>query len=254
MTIDNPVSENLNSTEPVTGGEAGGNCVAVRRGGKQPEAKEQSQIQVNSIRCSRMASLLATGEACAPHNLCLWHLPVNVVQRVLGYGWSGNVLKEVYVSGESCTGKRHRMDVSGAAVRAFIVVMKSGNSDGAKGGREDEMAETHSCHTIWNRLVFSDLEHQRQNHLRECGGRHLWVSPKGRACVALLAKQVRETHLRREVTIQLESRMRENRKSGSEGGVRFKPAFLPLSFRVRIRPLRCRPQTRPSGCLWRRGP
>jgi hypothetical protein len=106
MNIYNPVSANLNATEPVTGGEAEGNCVAVRRGGKQPDAKEQSQTDVNSIRCSRTASLLANGEACAKHNPCLWHPPVKVERGVLGYGWSGNVLKEVYVNGESCTGRR----------------------------------------------------------------------------------------------------------------------------------------------------
>ena len=32
MTIYNPISENLIATEPGTGGEANGNCVAVRRG------------------------------------------------------------------------------------------------------------------------------------------------------------------------------------------------------------------------------
>jgi hypothetical protein len=44
-----PVSESLNATEPVNGGEAEGNCVAVRRGGEQPDAKEQSQTKVNSM-------------------------------------------------------------------------------------------------------------------------------------------------------------------------------------------------------------
>jgi hypothetical protein len=106
MIIYNPVSANLNATEPVTGGEAEGNCVAARRGGKQPDAKEQSQTDVNSIRCSRVASLLENGEACAKHNPCLWHPPVNVVRGVLGHGWSGNVPKEVYVNGESCTDRR----------------------------------------------------------------------------------------------------------------------------------------------------
>ena len=106
MTIYNPVSANLNATEPDTGGEAEGNCVAARRGGKQPEAKEQSQTQVNSIRCARTASLLANGEACAVHDPCLRHPPVNVEQGVLGYGWSGNVLKEIYVNGESYMGKQ----------------------------------------------------------------------------------------------------------------------------------------------------
>jgi hypothetical protein len=106
MIIYNPVSANLNATEPVTGGEAEGNCVVARRGGKQPEAKEQSQTDVNSIRCSRTASLLANGEACAKHNPSLWHPPVNVERGVLGYGWSGNVPKEVYVNGESCMGRQ----------------------------------------------------------------------------------------------------------------------------------------------------
>ena len=63
MTTYNPVSVNLNATEPRNGGEAEGNCVAARRGGKQPDAKEQSQIPVNSIRYLSVASLLANGEA-----------------------------------------------------------------------------------------------------------------------------------------------------------------------------------------------
>jgi hypothetical protein len=126
----------------------------------------------------------------------------------LGYGWSGNVPKEVYVNGESCMGKTAGKSPHRAAVRAFVQARKSGNSDGAKGGREDEMSETQSCHNIWNRLVDSDLERQRKKHLCDCGGRHLWVSPKGRACAVVLAEQSRETHLRREVNIQLESRMR----------------------------------------------
>jgi len=106
MTIYHPVSVNLNATEPVPGGEAEGNCVAVRRGGKQPDAKERSQTEVNSIRCSRTASLLANGEACAEHNLRPWHPPANAERRVLGHGWSGNVPKEIYVNGESWTGRR----------------------------------------------------------------------------------------------------------------------------------------------------
>ena len=106
MNIYDPVSVNLNATEPVTGGEAEGNCVVVRRGGKQLEAKEQSQTQVNSIRYARAASLLANGEACARHNPCLWQPPANAEEGVLGYGWSGNAVKEIYVSGESCMDRR----------------------------------------------------------------------------------------------------------------------------------------------------
>jgi len=93
MTIDKPVSASLTATEPVTGGEAEGNCVAVRRGGEQPDAKEQSQTEVNSIRCSVTASQLASGEACVNHNLSPWHPPVIVAQRVTGHGWSGNAPK-----------------------------------------------------------------------------------------------------------------------------------------------------------------
>jgi hypothetical protein len=40
-----------------------GNCVAERRGGEQPEVNDQSVTQVNSIRPTVVASLLATGEA-----------------------------------------------------------------------------------------------------------------------------------------------------------------------------------------------
>ena len=49
MNAYNPVRENLNSTKPSNGGEAEGNCVVVRRGGKQPDAKEQSQIDRKSV-------------------------------------------------------------------------------------------------------------------------------------------------------------------------------------------------------------
>ena len=79
-----------------------GNCVVVRRGGKQPGAKEQSQTQVNSIRCLSLASLRATGEACAKHDDSPSHPPVMAEQSSLLHGWSEDALKEVYVSGESC--------------------------------------------------------------------------------------------------------------------------------------------------------
>ena len=106
MTIYIPVSANLTATEPDSGGEAEGNCVAVRRGGKQPDAKEQSQTQVNSIQPWHAASLLATGEACAKRNLVLWHRPVIGSTRACMGGWSENASKDVYVSGESCMGRQ----------------------------------------------------------------------------------------------------------------------------------------------------
>ena len=110
MTIYNPVSESLNFFEPVNGGEAEGNCVVARRGGKQPKANERSQIPVNSIRCANVASLLGNGEACAQsRDLNLWHPPVNIELRTFVHGWSGNVRKEVYVNGESCRGRQSWM-------------------------------------------------------------------------------------------------------------------------------------------------
>jgi hypothetical protein len=42
---------------------AGGNCVVARRGGEQPEAKDSSVTQVNSIRPVALASLRVNGEA-----------------------------------------------------------------------------------------------------------------------------------------------------------------------------------------------
>jgi hypothetical protein len=44
-----------------------GNCVAVRRGGEQPEVNDQSVTQVNSIRQVVVASLLGNGEAQMTH-------------------------------------------------------------------------------------------------------------------------------------------------------------------------------------------
>ena len=106
MTTYNPISENLIATEPGNGGEANGNCVAARLGGKQPGAKEQSQTLVNSIRCIRLASLLASGEACAKRDRCPSHPPVKAEQRNLMHGRSENATKEVCVSGESCMSRQ----------------------------------------------------------------------------------------------------------------------------------------------------
>ena len=110
MTTYTPISENLIATEPENGGEANGNCVVVRRGGKQPGAKEQSQTQVNPIRCMSAASLLANGEAFVERNLFVWHPPVIAYNRAVMYGWGGNVAKEVCVSGESSV-ERQRINL-----------------------------------------------------------------------------------------------------------------------------------------------
>ena len=97
-----PVSENLNASEPVNGGEAEGNCVAVRRGGEKPEAKEQSQIPVNSIRRQCAASLLVDSEACAKREPSIRDRPANGDEGAHWCGWSENAPKEICQSGEIC--------------------------------------------------------------------------------------------------------------------------------------------------------
>ena len=101
MTIYNPISVTLKATKPDNGGEAEGNCVAVRRGGEQPKAKKQSQIHVNSIRFMPSASLLAIGEASVKRDPCLLHHLVTAAHGGGMYGWSENASKDVYVNGES---------------------------------------------------------------------------------------------------------------------------------------------------------
>ncbi len=46
-----------------------GNCVFNRKGGEQPETKEQSVTQVNSIRPSLSGSVLVTREPLTSHNV-----------------------------------------------------------------------------------------------------------------------------------------------------------------------------------------
>ena len=133
----NPVSENLTATEPENGGKAEGNCVAVRQGGKQPDAKEQSQTKVNSIRRVSTASLRATGEACAKREPERREGPGSVDTGVDTRGWSGNAAKEICLNGESCPERSRRGNPERrAAVRAAVRAKKSGNADGAKGGRK----------------------------------------------------------------------------------------------------------------------
>jgi len=142
----NPVSENLNATEPGNGGEAEGNCVAARRGGEQPDAKEQSQTQVNPIRRMSVASLLVSGEACAQHEPESRDCPANGDSGADKRGWGGNAPKEVCLSGESCPDRTDGVEpVRRAAVRAAVGATKSSNLDGAKGGRKVNTSSKRNC-------------------------------------------------------------------------------------------------------------
>ena len=131
-------SESLSHPETSNGRAAEGNCVVVRRGGEQPEAELRSQTKVNPIRPSTAASLPGNGEACRMSgNRFLPHPSFTGENRVVGGGWGENAGKVSCGSVESCPGRNPR-ERNRTAVRAAIVVMKRGNSRGAKGGRKVE--------------------------------------------------------------------------------------------------------------------
>jgi hypothetical protein len=135
-------SESLSHPETSYGRAAGGNCVVVRRGGEQPEADLRSQTKVNPIRFTTTASLRVTGEACRMSgNRFPLHPSSTREKRVVVDGWGENAGKVSCGSVESCPGRNPRERVQ-AAVRAAIVVMKRGNSRGAKGGREVERSRS----------------------------------------------------------------------------------------------------------------
>ena len=131
-------SESLSHPETSNGRAAGGNCVVVRRGGEQPEADLRSQTKVNPIRFTTTASLPGNGEACRMDgNRFVPNPSFTGEKRVVVDGWGENAGKVSCGSVESCTGRNPRKR-SRAEVRAAIVVMKRGNSRGAKGGRKVE--------------------------------------------------------------------------------------------------------------------
>jgi hypothetical protein len=78
-------SESLSPPETSNGRAAGGNCVAARRGGEQPEADPRSQTKVNPIRFATAASLRGNGEACRMSgNRFLPHPSSTGEKRVVG--------------------------------------------------------------------------------------------------------------------------------------------------------------------------
>ena len=131
-------SESLSPPETSYGRAAEGNCVAVRRGGEQPEADPQSQIPVNPIRPSTAASLLGNGEACRMSGDRSDRHPSSMVKgRAVVGGWGENAGKVSCGRIESCPGRNPR-ERSRAEVRAAIRAMKRGNARGVKGGRKVE--------------------------------------------------------------------------------------------------------------------
>lgn len=111
---------------------AEGNCVAVMRGGEQPEADSWSGTRVNSIRHPRRASLLARGEACRASDepVTVRGLPILETGR-FGCGWSRNDWKGTWDKWRDRRGWLSR-----GGVRGSIVALKPGNAGGAKGSRK----------------------------------------------------------------------------------------------------------------------
>jgi hypothetical protein len=130
--------ESPSHPETSNGRAAGGNCVAVRRGGEQPEADLRSQTQVNPIRFTTTASLRAIGEACRMSgNRFLPHPSSTGEKRVVVDGWGENAGKVSCGSIEICPGRNPRKR-GRAEVRAVVVAMKRGNARGARDGRKVE--------------------------------------------------------------------------------------------------------------------
>ena len=137
-------SESLIPPEASNGRAAEGNCVAVRRGGEQPEAERQSQTRVNTIRPTDAASLLADGEACPGRgNRDAPQPSSRVWSRASEGGWCGNVVKVPCGSDE--THRIQEPERGPVGVRAAIVAVKPGNAGGAKGGSEVKASSERSC-------------------------------------------------------------------------------------------------------------
>jgi hypothetical protein len=123
------------------------NCVAVRRGGKQPKRTRQTATQVNTIRPQQ------TDEPAIE-----WRSPeVKKSPRLLRRDMEASA-GAVGVVGGGMSGKGSAVntgDLSGqetvrslAGVRAVIVAMKPSNAGGAKGGRKVRRSDVWRGHNI----------------------------------------------------------------------------------------------------------
>ena len=217
-------SESLSRPETSHGRAAGGNRVAARRGGEQPEADPWSRTQVNPIRSATTASLPANGEACRQSGDCLPpHPSLKGEKQVVGDGWGGNAGKVSWWTVESCPGRKPRERLR-AAVRAAIVVRKRGNARGAKGGRERNHKGKQAPSPKRQRLP---MWLERRGHTRPWGSTNPLVVCRAKPGPGGNPEASRRTSapvsgaspVRDEpVNPQLESRVREIRTHGSEGG------------------------------------
>ncbi len=210
-----------------------GNCVVARRGGEQPETEGWSPTKVNSIRHVPRASLLGKGETCraSGESVTVQGLPILETGRSR-CGWSGNDRKGAWDKWRERPGSRRE---GLAAGRAFIVAMKPGNAGGVKGRRKVKTPETVPDQTssIAARLeggsaTMRGLERQRAS--RGHPGNGMLAQARTRwANILVRPLPSGEYH-------QLESRMRETRLSGSEGGAaQLNAPSLPLHSDASLR-------------------
>ena len=155
----NTASESLSLSETCDGEQP--RVTAPPRGGvgSNPEAEPQSRtvisMTVNPIRSAAAASLRRTGEACRnstdniePRNPPEPLIASKTYGGAAGDVWGGNAGKCAWdKNGEPA--RQGRQNGHAPAVRASIVVEKSGNADGAKGRRKAKSGwkpKIRNCH------------------------------------------------------------------------------------------------------------
>ena len=192
---------------------------------------QSTAIQVNTIRRTRLTSLRvkcevvllarATGAVPEPG-----HGGFEAIVSVVG----GSRLERGGACEDGRPAGAGRTEVRPVGVRAAIVAEKPGNAGGAKGGREVESTERGGGQTSRYRLPErarkpeAEARHRRREvdcaHYRkaDAGGRS-WVTLR------------RGASPRKEANCRLESRVREIRTHGSEGGAaQTNASSLPLSY------------------------
>jgi hypothetical protein len=215
------------------------NCVAARRGGEQRMTTRQTIMTSEHDSATAAAtSLLEIGDVWGAHapqppraNTDAQRVPVGVVGDSMSGKESTCEDGRPAGAGREVTVARYARRARPAGVRAAVGAGKRGNACGAKGGREAEVAADCGSETIRYRLPIRARTPEAQvpapafqtltcvNHRKgEAGGRS-WIT------------RHRGARPRREENCQPESRMREIRTYGSEGGAaQTNASSLPLSF------------------------
>jgi len=216
------------------------NCVVATRGGEQQGENDRSVTRSQMKRQRELGTVGVIGRACVGRAKSVGRAKLSGIQRVDWRNpprpldkrrWKETERSESQVqqAGRSVGDKTEFMPLRGRRaapneVRASVVAMKRGNSRGAKGTQEggkmavrnmdDKPTRVPARASLWWSQS-SAAGTRRLNGIFGDRGRH--ASPPSR-----------RPH-------QPESRMREIRPSGLEGGVTSQPSSLPLSRRGRIR-------------------